>query len=225
MSFYCYHATYAEKCNKITNYFSIPLIFYLKNDNFAIKQAWMVISEHIFDDFRRGEIDSLYEEAYPSLLAYAARMLTDDYALMAEDCVQDAVVECYNRKETFESRYQLKAFLFACIHNRAVSVLRKVRSKTRYLEEQPADSLVVEAGMIEQDALDMLFAAVDALPEKYREVFEASFTQGLSNAEAAQQLSLSLDGVKKRKAKMVALLREALTEHPEVLAIILTQAL
>lgn len=181
----------------------------------------MVISEQIFDAFRRGEIERLYQEAYPSLLAYAARMLTDDYALMAEDCVQDAIVEGYRRRDTFESRFQLKAFLFACIHNRAVSVLRKARSKTHYMEEQTADSLVVEAGMIEQDALDMLFAAVDELPEIYREVFEASFSQGLSNAEAARQLHLSLDGVKKRKAKMMQLLREALHDRPDIIALLL----
>lgn len=181
----------------------------------------MVISEHIFEDFRRGEIDRLYQEAYPSLLAYAARMLTDDYALMAEDCVQDAIMEGYNRKDSFESHFQLKAFLFACIHNNAVSVLRKVRSKAHYLEEQTADSLVIEAGMIEQDALDMLFAAVDGLPEKYREVFELSFSQGLSNAEAARLLNLSLDGVKKRKAKMVQLLRESLQSKPDLLALLL----
>lgn len=47
----------------------------------------MVITESIFNDFKRGSIDSLYAEAWSPLMAYAARVLGDRYAMMAEDCV------------------------------------------------------------------------------------------------------------------------------------------
>lgn len=170
----------------------------------------MVNFKQIFDDFQRGEIGGLYSLSYPSLITYAARVLTDECAFMAEDCVQDAIVECFARRESFESHFQFKAYLFACIHNRAVSMLRKSRSRKAYLQERQADSQAIEASMIEQDVLDLLFEAIEELPEKYREVFDLSFGQGLANAEVARLLSLSVDGVKKRKAKMIALLRERL---------------
>lgn len=47
----------------------------------------MNINEQILQDFKAGQIDSLYTTEFSSLKAFAARYLTDNYAMMAEDCV------------------------------------------------------------------------------------------------------------------------------------------
>ena len=88
----------------------------------------MDISDQILKDFKSGRIDSLYAEGFSSLKAFAARYLTDSYAMMAEDCVQDAIVKAYETRHTFTSPLQMKGFLFTCVRNACISFLRKVKS-------------------------------------------------------------------------------------------------
>ena len=51
------------------------------------------------------------------------------------------------------------------------------------------------------------------LYEKYQQVFDLSFEQGLKNEEAAQLLNISINGFNKRKAKMISLLRDKFKEN------------
>ncbi len=175
----------------------------------------MNITEQIYTDFKSGFIDSLYAEAWSSLMAYAARTLGDNFAMMAEDCVQEAIVKAYNTRHTFISPFQMKAFLFTCVHNRCISILRKSGTQTKYLAHMPENTVEPEisAAMIEQETIDMLQAAIRELPEKYQQVFDLSFEQGLKNEEAAQLLNISINGFNKRKAKMISLLRDKFKEN------------
>ena len=74
---------------------------------------------------------------------------------------------------------------------------------------------------IEQETLDMLYSAIDNLPEKYRTIFELSFEQGLSINEIADRLNLSVSGVKKQKAKMIDMLRQSIPDNNALLIIYL----
>lgn len=169
----------------------------------------MGITEQIFQDFKAGRIDSFYAQEYPSLKAFAARYLTDDYAMMAEDCVQDAIVSAYQTRHMFNSSLQMKTFLYTCIRNACISILRKVDSRQNYLSEQEDEyECEISAAIIEQETLDCLHTAIHELPEKYRQIFNLEYEQGLRHAEIAKLLGITIDGVVKRKAKMISLLRE-----------------
>ncbi len=175
----------------------------------------MSINEQIFQDFKEGRIDSLYTQEYPSLKAFAARYLTDNYAIMAEDCVQDAIVNAYQARNTLNSPLQMKAFLYTCIRNACISILRKTDSHKNYLSEQKHEQEYeweISAAIIEQETIDRLHAAIRELPEKYRQIFNLDYEQGLRHTEIAKQLGITIDGVTKRKAKMLSLLREKFKE-------------
>ncbi|MBR2291140.1 MAG: sigma-70 family RNA polymerase sigma factor [Prevotella sp.] len=181
----------------------------------------MQISEQIYDDFKRGHIDSLYREGYASMKAFAARYLTDAYAMMAEDCVQDAIVKAYDTRHTFTSPSQFKAFLYTCIRNSCVSVLRKTTSRANYIAQQDTvEEERLSAAIIEQETLDLLRQAISELPEKYRKVFELGYEQGLSYAEAAKQLGITIDGYDKRRARMITLLRKRFKGNEPMLMLI-----
>lgn len=74
--------------------------------------------------------------------------------------------------------------------------------------------------IIEQETLDLLHQAVSELPEKYRQVFEFSFEQGLSYAEAAEQLGITIDGYNKRRAKMIGILRKRFKDNEQFLMLL-----
>lgn len=194
--------------NKKYHFFVFRLTFLRKIANFARK---MDISLHILDDFRRGRIETFYRELYPSLLRYAERTLGAEHAYQAEDCVQEAVYKVYLRRHQFQDADAMKSYLFICLHNEIVSLFRKADIHARYLERRPEpDDDTFFDNMVLQETLDRIYEAVDRLPERLRSVFDMSFEQGLKNTEIAQQLSLSPETIKKRKASLLEMLRNAL---------------
>lgn len=179
-------------------------------------------SFHIFLTIgQAGRIDSLYAEGFSSLKAFAARFLTDSYAMMAEDCVQDAIVKAYQTRHSFTSPMQMKGFLYTCVRNACISILRKVNSQQNYLSEQDEEyERELSAAIIEQETLDQLHAAIRELPEKYRQLFDLSYEQGLHHAEVARLLGITIDAVQKRRAKIISILREKFKGDRQMLFII-----
>ncbi len=172
----------------------------------------MELTTKIMHDFQKGNLDTFYAEAYAPLLAYAARRLGEGYSLLAEDCVQDAIFASYQNRDAIQSPAQWKVYLFRLVHNRVVSVLRHEQSQQRYLEQQAMVDDDFSRSFIQQETLERLYRAIAALPEKYRQVFEMSFEEGLRNTEIAEQLGISVRAVTKQKSRMISLLQKDLGE-------------
>lgn len=175
----------------------------------------MVIDFEKYRQFCEGQLDAFYKEAYPSMLSMANRMLSPFFDYLAEDCVQEAVCSAWRNRDTLSSPSHLKSYLFACVHNECVNILRKNTQKQNFFQQQ--DKLTVDMGADEQyliqESLDTLYSIIDSLPEDLKIIFELSFVEGLKLEEVAQALNLSLSGVKKRKARFLEMLREKLSEH------------
>lgn len=169
--------------------------------------------EKIFMDFQQGKIDLLYTNMYGKLILYASRCLGGDMSFLSEDCVQDAIYKTYQMRDTFQSAAAFKSYLYACVHNQAVSHLRRQMAQENYLANREEEDF--QNGMIEQEVLDLLFDSIRALPEKYRRLFELSFEQGLKNAEVAQLLDISESAVKKQKTAMVKQLRDEMSRRTD----------
>lgn len=173
----------------------------------------MLISQQTYNDFVSGRIESFYATAYTPLLMYVMRTLGSDFSFLAEDCVQDAVFQAYQHRDSFDNNTKLKAYLYRCVHNNAVTLLRKSNSHSNYLasmEKENGEELI-NAGIIEQETMDILYDAIERLPQELRAVFEMGFEQGMRNNEIADALGVSVATVKKRKAKLIHSLREMLT--------------
>ena len=172
-----------------------------------------MVEEKIFLDFQQGKIDSLYKNMYGKLILYASRCLGEDASFMSEDCVQDAIFKTYQMRGELQSAATLKSYLYTCVHNQAVSILRKQMARDNYLEEQ--DEAYFQNSLIEQEVLELLFDSIQALPEKYRRLFDLSFEQGLKNAEIAKMLDISESAVKKQKSNMIRQLREEMARRTD----------
>ncbi len=154
-----------------------------------------------------------YSVIYPRLLSYASRILGPKLSYMAEDSVQEAVMNTYVRRDELSDINKWRAWLLTAVRNNALMMLRKEDLGRGYVEhgmlsEDEAED--VSLAMIEQEVYVALFSVVRSLPEKYRSVFELSFEQGLRNVEVASMLNVAEITVKKRKAKLLDMLRERL---------------
>lgn len=168
----------------------------------------------IFRMFVAGKMSPFYKRYYPGMLMYASRSLGDELDWMAEDLVQDAVMDAFNKRHSFKDAEQWRAHILACIHNRAVSARRRLAAMRNYTTEQnrPENQLEDDAShsLIEYEMLDALHAAIQELPDEYRTLLRLSFEDGLKNTEIAERLGVAEITVKKRKARMLEMLRAKL---------------
>lgn len=170
------------------------------------------LTERAYRRFVDGDIGFFYSYIYPDMILYASSCLPGQMSIMSEDCVQNAVEKAYGRRHDFISAAQWKAFLITCIRNKAISYLRNSTAAERYQEFVGAIGELHEDILIDyirQETLQRLYAAIDTLPQEMRDLLEMSFEEGLKNSEIAQRLGVAEITVKKRKARLIAMLRSA----------------
>lgn len=173
--------------------------------------AMMLLEEKILNELKRGELSPLYSELYRPLLIYASKCLTDELSFLAEDCAQEAIYKAYLSREKFGSFMSLLSFLYKSVHNKAIDILRRDNSKSRYLIEQKDLSEEILPAILEQEALRRLYNAVDRLSPQDRELF-FNYHDGMKTEEIAKMLGLSVSAIKQRKNKMVKTLKEEVAD-------------
>lgn len=171
--------------------------------------------DNIYRSFIAGNIEPLYRKLYPALIMYASRQLGDELSYLAEDCVQDAVMASYTERHNLKTSMAWYAYILKCIFHSSIRLVRKNRSFSNYLDDKGNDSLTPELdiAMLEQELFDMLYAAIESLPLRYREVLRMSYFEGLKNAEIARRMSVAEITVKKWKAVILTTLRKQLDDN------------
>lgn len=167
--------------------------------------------DDIFEQFVAGKMAPFYERYFRGMVMYATRLLGDELKWMADDCVQDAVMDAFQKRHTFGSVEQWRSHMLACIYNRSMSALRKLYAMRNYTERDLISDRHEEdaaRALIEHETLDTLYAAIEQLPPDYRRLLSMSFEKGMKNAEIAAALNVAEITVKKRKVKLLEMLRK-----------------
>lgn len=169
-------------------------------------------TDYIFHQFKRGNLDPFFREMYSGVMVYAIKVLGDEFAFLAEDCVQEAIITTYSRRDDIESVESWRGFMLSCVRHNAIAILRKNSRHLSYIEDLEQIDSENDSSylLIEHEVHQMLYDAIQSLPDKYRQIFELSFKQGLKNTEIAAMLGVAEITVKKRKANMLSLLRDKL---------------
>lgn len=150
------------------------------------------------------EFESGFRRLYLPLGMYALRIVGD--ADVAEDLVQDAFERAWLYLENGGLIDNFLAFMYRTARNICLSYLRDRRetldeSNIPEVGEEDIDTSVRDA---------RIWRAIDALPERCREVFLMSKRDGLTNQEIADELGISLKTVKNQMTKAFSRLRDAL---------------
>lgn len=147
----------------------------------------------------------------------------------AEDLVQEACVKAVEHIDQFQPGTNFKAWLFTILANTFYSRYRRAKHAPEQLHydamEAPDEFLLfhrVAAGSVDAGRPDTEFlkrlsdetvrAAVDDLPEDFRETVVLRDLQGFSYQEIAAMLGTPIGTVRSRLARGRALLQKALWE-------------
>jgi RNA polymerase sigma-70 factor, ECF subfamily len=159
----------------------------------------------------QAAFDTLFRTWYPALVRFAEGMLRDRAA--AEEVAQEAMLELWRRREQLVTDGSARAYLFQTTRNRALNQLRHARVRERGAARVAAAAGVApspHARLVEAELAAAVRDAVEALPDRCREVFELSRVHGLRYAEIATALGISVKTVEAQMGKALRVLRARL---------------
>jgi RNA polymerase sigma-70 factor, ECF subfamily len=206
---------------------ALPIILYfaaiknnliMNHDKEELKQTELKWIEEI----RAGNRDSfkkLFENYYHKLCWFVNRYVQS--AEIADDIVKELFTELWQRKEKIIIQSSFNAYLYAAARNRAINYLKSKRAKEQKLiiHAVEYDELLLirsklkdPSEQLEQKELtETIHEAVDSLPGRTKLVFTLHRDDGLSYAEIALVLEISVKTVENQMARAFRILRNKLS--------------
>lgn len=132
---------------------------------------------------------------------------TDD----AEDIVQQAFADAWDKNRSGEAIDNAKAYLYQAVRNRSLSWV------TRPVHEEATERLPDVEDLSEEEAIARaerdarLWEAIDRLPPERKKIFLLAKRDGLKYQEIADELRLSVKTVENQMGKALKALREMAT--------------
>ncbi|MHB8792201.1 MAG: RNA polymerase sigma factor [Thermoleophilia bacterium] len=185
----------------------------------------------LIDEIRDGSADALED----LMSRYESRVYSLAYRMLgnkedAEDVLQDTFLNVVRSIGGFKSRSSFSTWLYRVAANAALTKLRqksrREKSEGEFLDEvysvkEAAHSSIALVDwsdgpaqkLLNEEARLVMDEAVAELPDKYRVVFVLRDVEGMSAAEVAQVLDLSIPAVKSRLHRARLYLRNRLSDY------------
>lgn len=159
----------------------------------------MVLSEKDFEESFRCY--------YRPLCMFSLRIVKD--IDQAEDIVQDAFVDLWEKKDSLKDSSNIRAYLFSVVRNKSTDYLKKISSI-----EMSYDISLIEEEQMEQIIEDSfsqarILTAIDNLPERCKHALLLSKRDGLKYEEIAENMSVSVNTVRNHISKALKLIKES----------------
>lgn len=147
-----------------------------------------------------------FKSLYRPLCLFALRYTesADD----AEDVVQQAFADVWERSRAGEVIGNIKAYLYMVVRNRSITVISRQNNMetTGQLPDMADLSEEEEIARSERDA--RLWSAIDSLPNERRRIFLMAKRDGMRYQEIADELHISIKTVENQMGKALRALRD-----------------
>jgi RNA polymerase sigma-70 factor (ECF subfamily) len=130
----------------------------------------------------------------------------------AQDCVHDVLLRVWKNAQSYTTdRGSLRNFLVVCVHNDAISRLRRAARRRELAAQIPADETVAPAFEIPDFIENRRLAdAVAALPEEQRSALLLAYYGGKTHVQIAHEQDQPLGTIKGRLSLAVRRLAKEL---------------
>ena len=157
----------------------------------------------------------LFKAYYKDLVLFGGNFLPGDRDT-CEDIVQSVFLKLWNDRRTIVIETSFKSYLLKAIRNACLDELRHrdvVHEHELHVQNtRLTDEMDTENYILYSDLQRHLQAALDKIPQPWREAFEMNRFEGLKYREIAERLQLSERAVEVRIAKAIDLLKKYMKE-------------
>lgn len=180
-----------------------------------------------FDDLQRNDVafETFFKKHFQPLCVYCSYKYSFDLD-MAEDVVNTAFIRLWEARKTLATGLSPKAYLYKIVDNLSLNIVKHEKVKQRH--EQFVLHTTQEGSQQQTfDSIDLkqlradIDAAIAALPEQMRRIFELSRFDGLKYTEIASRLGISVKTVENQMSTALARLREKLSGYLTLFLILL----
>ena len=186
-------------------------------------QLRLIEQEELINRATQGDQQAFSEivDQYSTLMFRTATLIVGDHDI-AEDVVQDALIQAWHHLPDLRKAGALRSWLMRIVVNQCISFKRRLARTTLFirqtLSEQETDILAQAAddykGLMERDW--DLARVIESLPTKQRVVIVLHYYNGMTLPEMAQALNTSENTLKKRiQAALINLRRILRTSFDE----------
>jgi RNA polymerase sigma-70 factor, ECF subfamily len=177
----------------------------------------------IFKIEDQAAFEALFHSHYSKLCGYANTFLKDPDA--SEEIVQEVMFKIWVNRDSLQITTSIQSYLFRAVRNGCMNLIKhlevredyRMRNKTIGYESGGTP----EEGMIVSELEQQIREAIDRLPLERRKVFILSRYDGLSYAEIAEKLNISVKTVENQMGKALKTLREELEDYLPLLVLFL----
>ncbi|MBO9592233.1 MAG: RNA polymerase sigma-70 factor [Niabella sp.] len=182
----------------------------------------------LLEQFGAGDLiafETVYQQKYLTVLRFAERWVIT--RADAEDITADTFAKLWVNRHRFQSIDHIRAFLHVTVRNACVNHIKKAQVKSvvkekliRQMINETQSQFAVQE--IRQELMKLIYAEVEKMPSKMKEIFMLSYSEGLKPMEIAQKLKLSVQTVSNQKTNAIRLLKIALANKPILLAFLIS---
>ena len=171
---------------------------------------------------KKANFELLYKELQPKLFAYSLKFVKDPET--ARDLVQDAFIKLWENDDISAIHTCITAYLRKTVHNLCLLHIRDQQIHQRYedyaaykLKEAELNFFSPDYGnytsIFLKDMEEIVGKCIKNLPPQSRRIFEMSRMKGMSNAEIAHELSISVRTVENHIYRSLAVLKKELKDY------------
>lgn len=181
----------------------------------------------LLQQFHAGSEDAftaIYKLLYQRVFWFAKKYV--DTTADAQDLTAETFVQLLQHNRLFTSLDGIAAFLHVTVRNKCLNLLKHQQVKVahhpelrRLLEEREATDFFEERVQIE--LMRKIYAEVDKLPARMKEIFLLSYREGLKPAQIAEQLQIKVQTVTNQRVNAVKLLQLLLEKESLLLLFLL----
>lgn len=176
--------------------------------------------KNILYKLRSGDITAykyFFNTYYKDLYDFSRKYLNNKE--VAEEIVQDVFIYLWNNINKIDINISLKSYLYTSVKNRSLNYIKSKYNRIEHVEldETGDNNIGLTANeMVEYKELEKLInLAVEALPNRCKDIFYLSRNSEMSYQEIADELNISKDTVKLQIKIAIKKLKEYLKDHWE----------
>lgn len=182
------------------------------------RQAW---DAELVRRIRAGDeraLETVFRAHYAGMASFVQRFVHSPD--LAEELVQDVFFKLWSKREQLAEIETFRTYLFRAARNTALNYLRRAKLERRWREEQgtdddPPTTFAADDETVEQEVATAVKEAINRLPPRCREIFLLSRDGGLTYAEIARSLEISVKTVETQMGRALKSLRASLHHFRE----------
>lgn len=170
------------------------------------------------NDVFTTQFKAFYIQHAKELIFFARKFVDHD---TAEDIVHTVFLKIWDKRSTVVAEKGIKTYLLSMVQNACYDYLKRQIVEDNYLARAAREIKLDELNYYmsskedsDNDKIETLYAAIEQLPEKCKEIFKKAYLDEQPHADIAKEMGISVRTVETHVYKALKFLREKLISTP-----------